>query len=33
VNALAPSGPDAFDPVSGMQQITGILVDVTAAGS
>ena len=30
VNALAPSGPDAFDPVSGMQQITGIPVDVTA---
>jgi len=31
VNALAPSGPDAFDPVSCMQQITGILVDITAA--
>ena len=30
VNALAPSGPGAFDPVSGMQQVTGIPVDVTA---
>jgi formate dehydrogenase len=32
VNALAPSGPDAFDPVSCMQQVTGIPVEV-AAGS
>jgi formate dehydrogenase len=30
VNALAPSGPDAFDPVSCMQQVTGIPVEVTA---
>lgn len=30
VNALAPTGPDAFDPVSCMQQVTGIPVDVVA---
>ncbi|MFN8028051.1 MAG: molybdopterin dinucleotide binding domain-containing protein [Acidimicrobiia bacterium] len=31
VNALAPTGPDAFDPVSCMQQVTGIPVEVTAS--
>jgi anaerobic selenocysteine-containing dehydrogenase len=30
VNALAPSGPEAFDPVSCMQQVTGIPVEVAA---
>jgi anaerobic selenocysteine-containing dehydrogenase len=30
VNALAPTGPGTFDPVSTMSQLTGIPVDVTA---
>ncbi|MSZ89443.1 MAG: formate dehydrogenase, partial [Actinobacteria bacterium] len=30
VNALAPTGPGSFDPVSTMSQLTGIPVDVTA---
>ncbi len=28
VNALAPSGPGTFDPVSGMSHVTGIPVDI-----
>jgi anaerobic selenocysteine-containing dehydrogenase len=29
VNVLAADGPDAIEPISGMAQFTGILVDVT----
>ena len=28
VNVLAADGPDAIEPISGMAQLTGILVDV-----
>ena len=28
VNALSPSGPGTFDPLSGMTHLTGIPVDV-----
>ena len=31
VNLLAPDGPDAIEPLSGMALLTGILVEVTPA--
>ena len=30
VNLLGPSGPGSFDPVSGMLQLTGIPVSISA---
>jgi anaerobic selenocysteine-containing dehydrogenase len=33
VNALAADGPDALEPLSGMAQLTGILVDVRKAAT
>lgn len=31
VNELSPVGPDSFDPLGGMSQLTGIRVEVAAA--
>ena len=33
VNLLSPSGPGTFDPLSGMTHLTGIRVEVAAAGA